>query len=349
MKTVFHFFCAYCVLLFFASPAKAAATDGKAAGVRLTVELRDGSRVVGQALDESLKFHSPVLGEIKLATKDIRSMEFAVGDSAKLVTIGEDTLSLKMETPELRVRTSFGKVALPVASIRRLVVFATAYHRTPREGLVALWSGEGNADDSVNGHNGTDVFHMTFPIGKINQAFGFNGTNSYVTIPASTKLAVGDLTFECWIKPSDLDQPRPIIEYGGEGQASPLLLWLNYPSPGQLFGNVRDGSSSSYAVFSTAGIIPMNQWSHVALTVNLATRTTTLYCNGVKAGSSVSSAALNPPTFAPVNLGYRNMQSPDIYSGRRFAGLLDEVSIYNRALSASEILEDFEADNVIQP
>jgi hypothetical protein len=54
-------------------------------------------------------------------------------------------------------------------------------------------------------------------------------------------------------------------------------------------------------------------------------------------GFSTSSAPLAPQSFCPVNLGYRDVNSLDILRGYRFAGLLDEIAIYNRALSAEEI------------
>src|ERR1035438_2662455 len=86
---------------------------------RLTVELRDGSRVVGQSVEKSFKFHSALLGEIKLAVSNIRAVEFVSTNSTKLTTTGGDSLSVSFVYSEFAVKTSFGKVELPVASVRK--------------------------------------------------------------------------------------------------------------------------------------------------------------------------------------------------------------------------------------
>src|ERR1019366_6674916 len=59
---------------------------------RLTVELRDGSRVVGTSAEKYFKFHSALLGNLKLDVKDIRSVECVSSNSAKLATANGDTL-----------------------------------------------------------------------------------------------------------------------------------------------------------------------------------------------------------------------------------------------------------------
>src|SRR5664279_5611803 len=63
---------------------------------RLTVELRDGSRVVGDSVEKSFRFHSALLGGIKLDVKDIRSVEWGSTNSAKLTTVNGDTLTVSL-------------------------------------------------------------------------------------------------------------------------------------------------------------------------------------------------------------------------------------------------------------
>src|SRR5260370_21849338 len=66
-------------------------------------------------------------------------------------------------------------------------------------GLVSWWPGEGNANDAVDGNNGTLFSGTTFMTGKVGQAFSFDGTNSAVVIAASSNLAFQSLTIERWI------------------------------------------------------------------------------------------------------------------------------------------------------
>jgi hypothetical protein len=179
----------------------------------------------------------------------------------------------------------------------------------------------------------------TFVPGEVGEAFDFDGVKTAVTVPASANLAVQSLTVEGWIYPTDLSMPRPIVEYGTTGQASPLHLWMNVigvaTAPGALYADIR--GAVLIHVSSPAGAIPANQWSHVALTYDDSTHAAVLYCNGVNVGGSSALVPLNLQTLIPVNIGYRRADSGDVWAGRRFAGRLDEISIYNRALSVAEI------------
>lgn len=89
---------------------------------RLTVELRDGSRVVGESGEKHFKFRSALLGEIKLSVKDIRAVECTSTNTAKLTTVNGDMLTVSFLDSEFPVKTSFGKVELGVAAIRAMQV-----------------------------------------------------------------------------------------------------------------------------------------------------------------------------------------------------------------------------------
>jgi hypothetical protein len=64
---------------------------------RLTVELRDGSRVVGTCVEKFFKFHSALLGELKLEVQNIRSVECVSTNSAKLSTATGDSLTVHLQ------------------------------------------------------------------------------------------------------------------------------------------------------------------------------------------------------------------------------------------------------------
>ncbi|HAO79836.1 MAG TPA: hypothetical protein DCQ92_12850, partial [Verrucomicrobia subdivision 3 bacterium] len=202
-------------------------------------------------------------------------------------------------------------------------------------GAVGMWRGETNANDSIYGNNPTNVQSITYPNGKVGKAFGFDGSTSLITIPPSTNLAVASVTIDSWIYPTTTTF-EPIVEYGGAFQFTTIAFWVNgwglTPAPGTLYGQIRPSNPTMH---SAAGIVPQNTWSHVAYTFNAGTGILLLYYNGIQVASSPSGPP--SPTFVPVNIGYHDLYSSDVYQGRRFAGLLDETSIYNRALSASEI------------
>lgn len=205
-------------------------------------------------------------------------------------------------------------------------------------GIAGWWRGENNTNDSSgNGNNPTAIQNITFTNGEVTRAFSYDGSSSYMTIPSSSSLAVTNLTFEGWIFPANT-QYEPIIDYGGAGQSSPVHFWLNgyalTPAPGVLYANTRPTSPTIYS----AAVVPVNTWSHVAFTLNVTTGAAVIYFNGVP----VVNDNLTPPvalnsTLVPVNIGYRDAASAEALAGSHFAGGMDEISIYNRSLSASEI------------
>lgn len=89
---------------------------------RLTVELRDGSRVVGESVDKYFKFRSALLGDLKLPVKEIRAVECTATNTAKLTTVNGDLLTVAFLNSEIPLKTSFGKVELAVNSVRNLAV-----------------------------------------------------------------------------------------------------------------------------------------------------------------------------------------------------------------------------------
>jgi hypothetical protein len=102
------------VLAFCFNPMRAAPVSTNESGFKLTVELRDGSRVVGKSLDDKFKFHSSLLGDLKLNVNDIRSIDCATINAAKLTTANGDMLAGWLGASALRVETGFGRTELPV-------------------------------------------------------------------------------------------------------------------------------------------------------------------------------------------------------------------------------------------
>src|ERR1017187_5767959 len=77
---------------------------------------------------------------------------------------------------EIRVETTYGNVELPVALIKNVRVSALGKMGRPRDGLIGLWSGDGNAVDAVGGNNGV-MQNVSFTDGVAGQAFLFAPDN----------------------------------------------------------------------------------------------------------------------------------------------------------------------------
>jgi hypothetical protein len=351
MKTFRRFLFLLCVFALGYNLASAATNQ---LGLRLTIELRDGSRVVGQSMDEVLKFKSPLLGELKLAVKDIRSVECATTNSAKLTTAGGDVLTCWFVNSNLRVSTGFGKVDLAVGSVRRLSASTMGHTGRSPEGLVALWSGESNAEDGVGGCNGQLVNGAGFAPGKVGQAFSLNDDDTgnglysggYVQIPASPILDVGKedgFTITAWIKPTTISRPMLIAEFTGNAGSSisGVCFWISLPpgngtGAGCVFANVMEEDGACHNVTSAPRLVVPNVWQHIALTYDKTSGLAAIYLNG-RSVIEQGIGGFSAKTKLDLLFGARVFSTSTSNPEGIFSGKLDEISIYKRALSTLEI------------
>ncbi len=203
--------------------------------------------------------------------------------------------------------------------------------------MVAWWAGEGNANDVLGGNNGTLQSGVTFSRGEVGQGFNLDGTSSsYVFVPASTSLNVGaghGLTIEAWIVPtSNSSSGSPIVEYSAPHGPYGVHMWVS--GSDQLFVNLVDTTGNNHFIVSDNGTININVIQHVALTYDTSDGTNgvaTLYINGVVASGPMDLGVFTPKTDVDVYLGAR------VSAGDRFQGIEDEVQIFSRALSSTEI------------
>jgi hypothetical protein len=322
------------VLDFCFNPLRAApVATNPPTGFRLIVELRDGSKIMGKNGDDNFQFRSDVLGEIKLPLERIHSIACQPKtNSVQLTTANGDTLTAQFVTKVVRVETAFGGIKLPVNLIRRLTVSPAGNPSQMREGLVALWLGEGNANDVVGTNNGTLVNGAGFAPGEVGQAFSFDGT-SYVSIPDSPSLDtfVSSITIETWIKLNQLTAD---------------WNWEGIVTKGSSSWRLQVTAGAKTVAFSATGVSPHadlygsrnvydGQWHHVAAVYDGTNMF--LYVDGALDVSQPATGTISQNS-SPVCIG-QTAQS----TGYFFKGLIDEASIYNRALTASEIQADYEA------
>ena len=184
---------------------------------------------------------------------------------------------------------------------------------------------------------------MSFTTGEVGQAFSFDGATGYVSVPASASLDVGSgggFTIEGWIK-AGLDlATRPPAEWNDGANDLGSDFWINQPTgndgggPGSLFANIIDTSGAFHTITSSGNILATNILSHVALTYDKSSGAAALYLNGINVASQ-NLGVFTPRTSYNLYLGYRPPSSP--YQATYYSGLMDEMSLYGRALAGSEI------------
>lgn len=135
MKTYQMRIISFFTFVFITAALSVAHADGTNPPPRLTVELRDGSRLVGTCPEQSFRFHSVPLGDLKVNLKDIRSVERTADTSVKLVMTGNDTLTVSFVEATITIETTFGKQTLPVDSISKLTMPSSnrAVNLTPEQ------------------------------------------------------------------------------------------------------------------------------------------------------------------------------------------------------------------------
>lgn len=214
-------------------------------------------------------------------------------------------------------------------------------------GSVSWWQAESNALDQRGANNGAWEGSAAYTTGEEGQAFSLNGTTNDVKVTASSNLNVGTgggITLEAWVKPADTTV-RPILEWNdGSWTGYGPHLWASQPGPygngaGCLFANLIDNVGGSHILVSAAGILATGVWSHVAVTYSTGTGYGYLYVNGAQVASS-SLGTFTPRTTANFYIGSRPAGSA---GAAKWSGQIDEAAVYNRALSATEIVSIYAA------
>jgi hypothetical protein len=213
-----------------------------------------------------------------------------------------------------------------------VTVTVTGAPPPPSGGLVAAYAfneGTGNttADASGNGNTGTRV-GPTWAAGRFGSALSFDGADDFVSVADSASVdATGALTLEAWINPRTLSSYRMIVNKTTNGQ--PSNYYLATVGQGLGFGFYTAGWQDHVAGGVT---LQPNTWYHVAAVYSDAANSVRLYVNGneVFSGVETNSLTANSNTLR-MGIGFPN---------EVFDGLIDEVRIYNRALTPAEIQAD---------
>ncbi|MBI1761098.1 MAG: Ig-like domain repeat protein [Acidobacteria bacterium] len=222
-------------------------------------------------------------------------------------------------------------------------------------GLVAWYRGEGNGLDSIGTNHGTVKTGVGFTTGKVMQAFDFNGTGE-VSVPNAPALNPARLTIETWVYPTLVDGSVDIIvnkdsePYDGYqyeiGIRGPSLPAGSIPIGNFAFAlRGVNGLPNDYSFWvNGGGAVPLNTWTHVAVTYDGAVANA--YINGVLTRSVAGLSGDITPSAGPLKIGSRSEDVLSRLPNERFNGRIDEVSLYNRALTAAEILAIFQSDSV---
>ncbi|OGE79154.1 MAG: hypothetical protein A2751_05960 [Candidatus Doudnabacteria bacterium RIFCSPHIGHO2_01_FULL_46_14] len=209
---------------------------------------------------------------------------------------------------------------------------ATTQSPPPPPGPIAAYSfnaGAGStlADASGNNRNGTLVNGPAWTTGQTSNALNFDGTDDYVAI--SDFAPPTSLTLEAWIYPGNNGNNDSIILNKNNSEYDFRLFGVS--------GELAAGAGGVYISdpsFNFYDPANANQWYHVVYTFDTVTDTHKLYRNGVLVASGINTAAISNTSNA-LWIG-RHSQ----WNFGTFLGKIDNVRIYDRVLSETEIQFD---------
>ncbi|MBX3738731.1 MAG: tandem-95 repeat protein, partial [Candidatus Didemnitutus sp.] len=197
------------------------------------------------------------------------------------------------------------------------------------DGIVSWWQASANGDDHVGGNQAFTERGTNYAEGKIGGAFRFDAVNDRVRVFAAPTLDVGagdtaGFALELWVNPSAA-RTATIFEY-----SSGAIRGFNLRQIGnRLEADFRETNNTSH-ILGVDGVLPTSTWTHVAATYDRVSGEARLYVNGsIRVTQAIGSFTLR--TNLDVNFGGQTANAES------FGGLLDEISVYKRAIYADEV------------
>ncbi|ETW99469.1 MAG: hypothetical protein ETSY2_40785 [Candidatus Entotheonella gemina] len=195
----------------------------------------------------------------------------------------------------------------------------------PPSGMVSWWSGDSTTEDIHDGNDGTLQNGGTFATGFVDDAFDFDGIDDFVQVPDATNLDLTHaLTIDAWINTNNNSAEQMIVSKTiFEGDANDINYYF------EIFGNRLTFAVTGNAFKQGNTSLSSNTWYHVAVTYDGAQ--VRFYLNGALDGSR---ALTDVPVGNVADLTIGRHGPTGIH---HFNGLIDEVELFDRALSGAEI------------
>jgi Concanavalin A-like lectin/glucanases superfamily/Bacterial Ig domain/Chitobiase/beta-hexosaminidase C-terminal domain/Bacterial Ig-like domain (group 2) len=212
----------------------------------------------------------------------------------------------------------------------------------PTAGLVGYWSFDpayvnGSTIYDQSGYSGdATALSTNFVTGQIGQAAQFNGSSSYVQIASSLSTdrydLMGDLSLSLWVETKSSGAPQALISrYSSGGSGSGYLLRTNASGTVELLLGIENLAGGNNTLVTDVTKINDGNWHHVALVIRLGTSVSFYIDGALSSSQAIDTAAAPAPSLFQFGL------NPWTPYGTYFNGTMDEVRIYNRALSANDV------------
>jgi Concanavalin A-like lectin/glucanases superfamily len=187
-------------------------------------------------------------------------------------------------------------------------------------------------DSSGNNHNGMTNGGYSWVAGKKGNAVKLDGLTGFVSLPAGIVSGLSDMTLATWVQLEVAADWQRIIDFGNNNTVQMFLVPQNKETAVMRFVITTTGKPGQQLINGPSPL-PVGVWKHVAVVLNGATWQ--LYVDGTSV-AMVGGLTLHPSSMGSTANNWigRSQLAQDPY----FKGMFDDFRIYDRALTAAEIV-----------
>jgi len=239
---------------------------------------------------------------------------------------------------------------LPTCSICMIVLLGasllvvspiSANAATAPTGAVGYWSFDGTYDDSSgNGNSGTSKGNAHFVTGYLGSTLSLDGDGDYVTVPDSSTLRLsGAFTISAWVKLNSLTPEGNTLRILEKGTSPGQKYWMFYSETTKQFGFGFINSADDIQLRTVKTNWKPDQWYHIVGTYNpySSSNNMKIFVNGAMDNQATETGKPSV-NYKPLVIGARSGLDWEFWPGD-----IDEVRIYNKALTASDVSNLYES------
>ncbi len=196
---------------------------------------------------------------------------------------------------------------------------------------IAYWKLNSDANDSAGNNDGT-IYGATTTDGKVGEALQFNGSSDFISVPSGPTLDFSQsYTISAWLKPTE-NPTNAMVWFGYHGGApygpnnNRSIHLRMYPNGAIRYGLYNDDLNTG------SGIVTFGQWNHIVVSYDYGADSSAIYVGGqlILTGSNGPyNGGLRTATIGKWDVGFQSQE--------HYKGLIDEVAIYDKALSENAV------------
>ena len=204
--------------------------------------------------------------------------------------------------------------------------------------LVAHWPLDGNAEDLLGNHDGAEsgvIFGVEGAANHTGTAAEFNGFSSTITVPFDSAMNPESFTLSMWVNADSTNGfASPVTSRDDTPTSVHGYLVYNDSSGNWNFWTGTGGPSGAWNQMS-GGKVEIGSWTHIAVSYDDGSQTKKLYVNGSLASSNSAPNLYDPngPQSENLHIG----SGADSGGAFFFDGLIDDVALWDHALTSAEI------------